>query len=206
MVSGAIDEALLRKKEEEYYNLRSNLWDKVHAKYTDSRAIIDICRSIKKIEPHDFLASFFEVANGDSLADTAEFVEGIDVKENELFIDLVIDFMIKSLTSEYVAPTNYLIERAYRNTDLEKFEEYITKLEEEGVYSESVLGESFNVDEISRLKRIELDRSALSNNSKDVLLDCINALKKEKNNIPSDSDDIAELILRKKQESKNRNN
>jgi len=130
-IKGIVDEAFKRKKEEDYYNLRSLLWEKTHAKYTDSDAIIRICHDVKKIDPHDFLACFFEVANSAPVSEVVDFINGIDVKENEIYVDLVIDFMIKSLSSDYIIPTNYLIERAYRQKDLEAFEKYITKLESE---------------------------------------------------------------------------
>ena len=59
-VGNLVDEKLRADKEERFYNLRSNLWEKIHAKYIDSEAIVAICRDIKKIEPKDFLADFFD--------------------------------------------------------------------------------------------------------------------------------------------------
>ena len=138
---GAIDEALLRTREEQYYNLRSLLWEKIHAKYIDSGAIVSVCRDIKKLEPHDFLASFFEVANSGTAEEVSKFIHNISVKENAMFLDTVIDFMIVSLENEYIMPVSYLIERAYKGRDLPKFEDYSTKLETEaekvdsGIYS-----------------------------------------------------------------------
>ena len=140
-IGSMIDEAMLRAKEEKYYNLRSHLWEKVHAQYTDSAAIVSICRDIKKINPHDFLASFFEVANAGTPEEVAAFLNGISADENAVFMDLVVDFMIRSLNSKHILPVAHLIERAYKNQDLKKFEEYTTRLEQEaqkvdaGVYS-----------------------------------------------------------------------
>ena len=84
--------------------------------------------------------------------------------------------------------------------------EKILELELQGIYSESLLGESFSVDEMSRLKKIQLDRVALSNNSGTVFMDCIATLKKEKAEENSkngdDEEDILLLINRKKQNNK----
>ncbi|MBE6636009.1 MAG: TIR domain-containing protein [Ruminococcaceae bacterium] len=132
-LGSVITEALLREKTEKYYNLRSMLWEKINAKYIDSKAIISICRDIKKLDPQDFLAQFFELANSADEADVADFVNNIDVYENEVFIDLVIDFLLKSMCEEYIAPVNLLIERAYRGHDLKKLGEYMTRLEEEAL-------------------------------------------------------------------------
>ena len=130
-MSGVLNDVLFSENEKKYYNLRSLLWDKINARYTDSASIVSIARDIKKINPHDFLASFFEIANTADSSDVCDFMNSIDVSENFMFIDVVLEFMIKSLKSEYIMPVSYLIERAYKGNDLEKFEEYITKLETE---------------------------------------------------------------------------
>lgn len=138
---GIIDEKLFLEREERYYNLRSLLWEKIHAKYIDSEAILSVCQDIKKLYPHDFLACFFEVANSGTPDDISFFLNNISIEENGMFVDLILDFTIKSLTSKLVISTAYLIERAYKNRDLKKFEEYTTRLEHEaekvdsGVYS-----------------------------------------------------------------------
>ena len=85
--------------------------------------------------------------------------------------------------------------------------EKIIELEKDGMYSESVLGESFSVDEMSRLKKIQLDRAALTNNSSAVFMDCINTLKTEKSlsvkqDGSHDETDILSIIDRKKQAAK----
>ena len=140
-MAGVIDDALMKQREEQYYNLRSLLWEKAHAKYTDSSAIITICRDIKKLEPHDFLATFFEVANSGTPEDVSSFIHNISIRDNGMFADTIIDFTLKSLTSELIMPLSYFIERAYKGADMQKFEEYVTKLEAEaqkvdsGIYS-----------------------------------------------------------------------
>ncbi|MBE7078014.1 MAG: TIR domain-containing protein [Clostridiales bacterium] len=141
---GAIDECLRKEKEERFYALRTNLWEKVNAQYVDSRAIVDICRDIKKIAPYDFVANFYETANGASVREFAKFLHNINVEEQSLYIERCLEFALRSLSPELVAPVNYLIERAYKNTDLHKYEEYIDRLEEEaskvdkGVYETSL--------------------------------------------------------------------
>ena len=172
-VKGAIDEALLERREEEYYNLRSALWEKVNAKYINSAAIISICRDIKKLDPKDFLACFFEVANSGTPEEVSSFIDGISVRENEMFVDLVIEFMIKSLTSEYVMPVGFLIERAYKGRDLQKFEKYVTRLETEaqkvdsGIYSTMIPRDVFiaysskDMDKVIELMNI-LEKNGLS--------------------------------------------
>ena len=84
---GALDEALLREYTEKYYNLRALLWEKVNAKYIDSDAVVSICREIKKLDPQDFLACFFEVANTGTPDEVERFLNNISVKDKELFID-----------------------------------------------------------------------------------------------------------------------
>jgi len=140
-VQGIIDEAFMKKREEEYFNLRSLLWEKTHVRNIESATVLAICREIKKLEPHDFLACFYEVANSAEPRDVVSFLNGVDVSENEMFVDLVIEFMLSSLTSEYIMPLGDLIERAYKDKNLQKFKKYATQLESEaqkvesGIYS-----------------------------------------------------------------------
>lgn len=85
----------------------------------------------------------------------------------------------------------------------------IIELENQGAYDESLLGEEFTIDELSRLKKIQLDRMSLTDNSEKVFRDCIKTLKKEAANTKNDTDqsseeDILSIINRKKQESKSK--
>ena len=140
----ALDEAFRKEKEERFYALRNNLWEKAHEEYIDSAAIVEICKKIKEIAPHDYVAEFYQVANGAPLKKLIQFLNQTDVTEQALYIERMLEFLLKSLTSELIAPVNYLIERAYKNTNLVKFENYISKLEREakkvdnGVYETGI--------------------------------------------------------------------
>lgn len=140
----ALDEAFRKEKEERFYALRSNLWEKAHEEYIDSAAIVEICKKIKEIAPHDYVAEFYQVANGAPMKKLIQFLNQTDVAEQALYIERMLEFLLKSLTSELIAPVNYLIERAYKNTNLVKFENYISKLEREakkvdnGVYETGI--------------------------------------------------------------------
>ena len=98
----AISDAQRKEKEERFYALRANLWEKSHASNVDSRAILEICREIKGIHPYDFVACFFEVANGPSVKELVEFLDKTDVKENAVYIDSVLDFLLRSLSQELI--------------------------------------------------------------------------------------------------------
>ena len=143
-LGSVVDEALLREKMEKYYNLRSLLWSKITAKYIDSAAIVGICRDILAIAQHDFLAEFFEVANSGTAEEIAQYISTINEKENSALVDLVLDFIIKSLEEPYVTPTAALLDRCGRIFSPEKKQEYLTRFEAEaakvadGLYVTSV--------------------------------------------------------------------
>ena len=143
-LGSVVDEALLREKMEKYYNLRSLLWSKITAKYIDSAAIVGICRDILAIAQHDFLAEFFEVANSGTTEEIAQYISTINEKENSALVDLVLDFIIKSLEEPYVTPTAALLDRCGRIFSPEKKQEYLTRFEAEaakvadGLYVTSV--------------------------------------------------------------------
>ena len=139
-LGSVVDEALVRTKTESYYNLRSMLYTKITAKYTDSAAILNVSRDILAIAPHDFLAEFFEIANSGNESEVSEYINKIDVNENALLIDLVLDFIIKSLKAGYITATAALLERCGSIFTPEKKQEYLTRFEneakkvEEGIY------------------------------------------------------------------------
>ena len=130
-LGSVVDDALLRERKEKYYNLRAMLWNKVTAKYIDSEPIVNICREILAIAPRDFLAEFFEYANVEDERDVAEYINKINVEENSLLIDVVLDFIIKSLRAEYITPTAALLERCSKVFTPEKKQRYLTKFEDE---------------------------------------------------------------------------
>lgn len=136
-----VQEELIKREQEKFRPLLGQLWDKLQEKFTDSKAILSICSKIKDIYPDNFIANFCEVANGGSVSQINDFLNNIDVKENSIFIEDIVKFMAKSLETGNVASLNYLIERAFKQTDLVKFEEYSTVIEneanklDEGIYN-----------------------------------------------------------------------
>ena len=130
-LGSVIDEALLRERTNTYYNLRSLLYGKVTANYIDSGAIVGICRDILAIAQHDFLAEFFELANSGTKDEIAEYIQNINEKDNALVVDLVINFIIKSLEDEYITPTAALLDRCGRIFTPEKKQDLTTRFEAE---------------------------------------------------------------------------
>lgn len=130
-----------QEKAERLANLRQMLWAATHEEYISSEQILSVCKDIKKIVPDDFSANFYEVANGGNSKDVTAFLKRIDVVRFADHVDDVIDFMIRSLRSEYLYAVNQLVERAYKRTDLDKYNEKTSKLAEEvkkveeGVYN-----------------------------------------------------------------------
>ena len=75
----------------------------------------------------------------------------------------------------------------------------------EAGYSKAMLGQMFDIDEMGRIEKIEIDRRRLARNDKDVFLACINGIKEEKAKLEAveDDDPFADL-KRKQQELKNK--
>ena len=130
-LGSVIDEALLNERTNKYFNLRSMLWNKITADHADSEAIVAICRDILAIAQHDFLAEFFEIANSSSPAEVAKYISAIDEKKNAMLVDVVLDFIIKSLEEEYITPTALLLDRCGKIFSPEKKQEYLSRFEAE---------------------------------------------------------------------------
>lgn len=112
-------------------NARKNLYNAVNAEYISNQNVHECCVILKQFLPDDFLANFYELAIGNNGRKIAKQIRQINVEEVSDSIETIIKFLIRSLQSEYILDTNDLIERAYKATDLTKFEIYSSKLAEE---------------------------------------------------------------------------
>ena len=136
-VSSLIDKSAYNAKNEQLANLRKRLYELTRkAEYCDSDAIKRVCEEIKKIMPEDFLADFYLVANGGNKKEVNAFIEDIDVEKHFDSIDWVIEFMLRSLKSEYVTSVSYLIEKAklyseQNDKDEEIFVRLVDRFEQE---------------------------------------------------------------------------
>jgi len=140
MMSQLFDE----QKQEQIASIRHMLWEEIHAEYIDSEKIIELCISLQKIKPDDFEARFFEVANGGNGRQLNAFLDGVNVQnpEENFWTEEIVKFMIKSLRAENLLSLNDLIERAYKNTNLEKYEKYATQVSDEAKKVEGGIYES----------------------------------------------------------------
>ena len=75
----------------------------------------------------------------------------------------------------------------------------------EGGYSKALLGQYFNVDEMGRIEKLEIDRRMLARNDRSVFESCIEGLKSEASKKEDLADPFAEL-KRKQEELKKKKN
>ena len=129
-------------KRERIANLRRNLYEATNAKYIQNSRILNVCAEIKQYLPEDFLANFYEVATGNDVKAITAFIRDTDVRENYALLDYIIPFLIRSLQEEFLLELNNLVERAYKKTDLLKFESYATQISDEAVKVQSGIYET----------------------------------------------------------------
>ena len=136
-------------KQETVHNLRRSLYQATTAQYVSTFEIRNICLEMKKYIPDDFAANFYYVAVGDNTKDITKEIRQIDVVKDYDEIDGIIQFLIKSLKTEYLLDLNILVERAYKFTNLTLFEKYSTAISVEaskvnnGVYETKMPREVF---------------------------------------------------------------
>ena len=161
-------------KAERVAALRRQLYEKATAEYTDSEAILDICRDLRSYLPDDFMAKFYEVANGGTLREYADFLGKIDVMESYPFIEGVVKFTVKSLRGDLILPLNNLIERAYKYNDVQTYHRLQTMAEDEaekvmdGIYDLTIPRDAFilysskDMDKVMELVRVLEEQEGLS--------------------------------------------
>ncbi len=112
-------------------NLREQLRERAHAQYVNSEAILQLCRELRAELPNDFLARFYEAANGQSETELIDFLNRVESAEAEGLLGEVVDFTLRSLSPKMILPLKDLVERVCKSTDLELYSEYVTRIEEE---------------------------------------------------------------------------
>ena len=70
----------------------------------------------------------------------------------------------------------------------------------EAGFSKAMLGQMFDVDEMGRIEKIEIDRRRLARNDRDVFLACIDGIKEEKAKLEQTADEDPFADLKRKQE------
>ena len=110
-MGAVVTEALVKEKFELFANRRASLVKAVKGDYVDSKEVVRLCNLILDVRPADFLAEFFKVANSGTYKEVAEYINGIDEEENAAYMELVLDFITRSLRVEYINPTAALLER-----------------------------------------------------------------------------------------------
>ena len=90
------------------------------------------------------------------------------------------------------------------------FEAIVELQRSEAGFSRAMLGQSFSIDEISRIEKMEIDRSGLTRNGRDVFLELVENVKRAKADAGSGeslADDIAKMRerikMKKAKENKN---
>lgn len=109
-------------------NARRNLYQAVNAEYVSSQNVHECCVILKQLLPDDKQAEFFEIAVTDNARKVAKFIRKINIADSEGFIESAVRLLIRSLQCEYILETSDLIDRAYKTTDLVKYEKYMTDL------------------------------------------------------------------------------
>ncbi|MBE6593794.1 MAG: hypothetical protein E7642_07365, partial [Ruminococcaceae bacterium] len=71
----------------------------------------------------------------------------------------------------------------------------------EAGYSKAMLGQMFDIDEMGRIEKIEIDRRRLARNDREVFISCINNIKEEKNKLLDSRGDDPFGDLKKMQEA-----
>ncbi|MBR2337155.1 MAG: TIR domain-containing protein [Clostridia bacterium] len=129
----ALSLLLDEKKREEISNLKRELWKKANEEFLDSKEILRLCQEVKKLVPDDFYANFYEAANSDNEDRLVSMLECMDVIEHYDDIEDVIEYCLKSITPKNMLAICNLIEKAFKQNDLSKYNEYRTRYDEKCV-------------------------------------------------------------------------
>lgn len=131
----------VEQKMESVANARQNLWNAVHAENVSDKQVVLCVNELKRLLPDDFQARFYEIAVSGTPKQINAFLDNVDVEKNGMYVELIADFMLRSLVGSNVLPLKELITRGLKG---KKYTDYITKVEDEaeklknGIYSPQV--------------------------------------------------------------------
>lgn len=156
----------------------------------------------KKKQSKDALLSIKNI--GDRVnPDSAKFVAANDCEENILAMMMIYDEHRYAVVNGEVALT---ADDFVTSFGRKVFETLCMLEKSEGGYSRAMLGQYFNLDEISRLEKIEVERLRLSRNDREVFDSCVASLKEQKaQTVPVSGQDLLS-IMREKRNAKQKNN
>ena len=134
-------------------------------------------REAQKKQSQDVMLSIKNI--GDRVnPDAATHIEANDIEENLLGILLIFDEHRNAVAN---GETELIADDFVTGFGRRVFDILMELEHSEEGYSRAVLGQYFNIDEISRIEKIEVERSRLTRNDREVLDAAINNLKKQKN-------------------------
>ncbi|MCR4660936.1 MAG: ribosomal protein L7/L12 [Clostridia bacterium] len=156
-----IEQFLDELKLEKVSALRQRLWEQVNAQYLSSTEIADIAKKIRSYLPEDFLARFYETVCSKNKKEINKFISEIDYEKEYYNLDLVVEFMIKSLSSENLLSVNNLIEKAYKDKDIKIYHKYTSMLSTEaekvkkGIYETRIPRDVFVAYSSKDMEKVE---------------------------------------------------
>ena len=122
--------------------------------------------------------------------DAAKNIRATATEEAVLGLMLIYDeYRAGVLSGNYKLETNDFVTDFNRRVF-----DAVMRLEKEGGYSFSLLGEVFNTDEISRIQSMDVKRRMLTDNGAEVFSKCIEALKEQKVQSSTDGEDTLDSI------------
>ena len=126
-IEDAIKKALDEEKQEHVANIRRLLWETTHAEYLSSEAILKHARDLRTYLPDDLQACFYETANQKNEKLINDFLNQIDVEDNYYIMDVIIDYMIKTMDKANFLVVSNLIEKTYAKKDLNLYNDFVSR-------------------------------------------------------------------------------
>lgn len=133
--------------------------------------------------------------------EAAKYIKATAAEEALLGLMLIYDEFRKAAASGSVpiTPEDFVTEFSRR-----VFEALCTLENSEAGYSKAMLGQMFDVNEMGRIEKIEIDRRCLVRNDMAVFLSCIDSIKAEKNKIANKQSDPFEDLKKMQEAVKNK--
>ena len=123
-------EALADQRAKDIGTARNNLYEALHSEYLSYREIFESCKKIKGYLSNDKQASIFAILNEGRPKEVNKLLNELDVSgEVKYYVKDILDFMLKSLSSQTLLSVKNFADRVLSGEEKTK---YINAIEEEG--------------------------------------------------------------------------
>ncbi len=167
------DVALREQRAEDLAKLARRRYEETRKENVSNTNLESICNEILNKNPDDFYSQFYLATCKEDYS-LPNFLNALDVNAHYYAVEQMLEYLIRGLQARWINAVSTLIEKAYKKTDITKYNHYRTRLDamaesvEEGIFEPGIPRDIFiaysgqDMGKVNELLRVLEDENGLS--------------------------------------------